>query len=263
VFRTKFQRPVLLLRALQSIARQTALAAGTQCEVRIVFDEKRRAGNADPRLAAFLEANSGKRNLAFKLVASADGHRSHLLNAALADCSADFVTILDDDDLFYPNHFETVLTAFAVDPQRRAVYTASDVLHCEGGDDESPEINSGRVHYALWWSYRKLLRRNAFPIQGVMFRNPTGTGITFDTGLDALEDWEFWIRLLDDGKIHGIPKRTSAYRMPVPGSPFWEARVAHHIRYEEAVEARRTTRVDPQYSKAEVAGFVLMDGRRD
>ena len=33
-----------------------------------------------------------------------------------------------------------------------------------------------------------------------------------DPTLDALEDWRFWLQLMKDRFVVGIPKRTSAYK---------------------------------------------------
>ena len=38
----------------------------------------------------------------------------------------------------------------------------------------------------------------------------------------------FWLQLMKDRTIVGIPKRTSAYRAPSPGSEYEKLRAAEH-----------------------------------
>lgn len=59
---------------------------------------------------------------------------------------------------------------------------------------------------------------------------------SFDPALDALEDWRFWLQLMKDRFVVGIPKRTSAYRAPCPGSEYDKLRTAEHHIYLDRVK---------------------------
>ena len=131
---------------------------------------------------------------------------------------------LDDDDYIYPNHIVSLAQALKIAPQSPLIQLP--ML------STSPMMGIARkkhmrvLHYSLWWSYAKINIINTFPIQAVMFKPPTN--LSFDPALDALEDWMFWLQLMKDRTIVGIPKRTSAYRAPRPGSEYEKRRTADH-----------------------------------
>lgn len=254
--RTQFLRHRLLRRCLNSIFDQDIAPSVT---VRVLILHHADCDPAPFETYCTSQPLPERQNIRLTYVPCQDGHRSSLLNAGLEHATSGAIAVLDDDDYLFPSHLRTLLP-YVSEPEVGAAYAASDILYTEGGEDGAQETQSGLVHYALWWSDRKLLRSNLFPIQSVIFRRDSVAELRFTTELDAMEDWHFWIGLSERTRFKGVPRRTSAYRTPKPGGRFWKDRVAHHLSYENSFSALRKDSVSAAMSRPELADLKLMDG---
>ena len=234
LLRTQFTRPKLLARAIRSILDQDLQEVAISMRIILLFSD-----DVDTEaLRAYLSEQMiapNKNEVTITLAPVRTPSRGALLNEGLRLADGDYIICLDDDDYVYPNHIVTlVCTLEAYDLV--AAYTAADIIHVESDSDDAKEV-SGGIHYSHWWSYAKLCLHNTFPIQAVMFKRPP-EGISFDPELHALEDWMFWLQLMKDRSVVGIPKRTSAYRAPRPSSEFEKLRAAEHHVYLDRVRGR-------------------------
>ena len=231
LLRTKFVRPKLLARAIRSILDQDLQGVAVSVMIILLFSD-----DVDKEaLRAYLSEQMiapNKNEVTITLAPVHTPSRGALLNEGLRLADGDYILCLDDDDYVYPNHIVTLVCTLEAD-DLIAAYTAADIIHVDSDTDSAKEA-SGGIHYSHWWSYAKLCLRNTFPIQAVMFKRPP-EGITFDPELHALEDWMFWLQLMKDRSVVGIPKRTSAYRAPSPGSEFERLRAAEHLVYLDRV----------------------------
>ena len=146
--------------------------------------------------------------------------RSEVGNIAIKNAKGKYLNFLDDDDLFYPDHVETLVSELESNNcdivYSSAYETQIDVKSKEPYNYEITGYNLFQNENA---SRVELYSRNLFPIQAVMFKKDIvkETG-GLDTNIDALEDWDFWIRLSLDHQFYYINRTTSIFRTPAnPG----------------------------------------------
>jgi glycosyltransferase involved in cell wall biosynthesis len=114
-------------------------------------------------------------------------------NTGIRNASGQYIALLDDDDIFYPEHLQT-----AVDMLRKEVpviYTdAVRATYDRCGD--SYKLIKKHVPYSIDFDRNKLLVGNLSPVNCFVFGKSLAlkAGL-FDETLSTLEDWDFWIRL--------------------------------------------------------------------
>lgn len=118
-------------------------------------------------------------------------------NRALRQAATTWVAFLDDDDLWYPHHLETLLAA---SDQSDVVYTYCDV---EGREDDF-------VHNQPWQP-RLLSHGNYIPVTTLVRLDLLESVGYFPD--HPLEDWQLWITLRDLGaRFRCVPEVTWLYR---------------------------------------------------
>lgn len=142
--------------------------------------------------------------------------RSHAGNRALAVAKGEYFNFLDDDDLFYPEHV-LVLVNEAVKSGKKIAYSTAF---------ETPIIIESRVPYKYKvmdsnvihkgkFNRMRLFKQNITPIQAVLFHKDVYKECGgFDETIEALEDWDLWIRYALKFDWHYVEKTTSLYRVP-------------------------------------------------
>lgn len=137
-------------------------------------------------------------------------------NKALSIATGKYFNFLDDDDLFYEDHVETLVGE--LEKSKEKVAYASSF--------ETPIIVYSKTPYrytllneyvllSTEFNILKLLYANITPIQCVMFNREVYEKCGgFDEKLDALEDWDLWIRYALEYPFKFIKKTTSIYRVP-------------------------------------------------
>lgn len=77
------------------------------------------------------------------------------------------------------------------------------------------EIKGYYGHVKDSFNRLELLHHNLFPIQAVMFDRSVYTELGgLDERMDALEDWDLWVRYATKYAFHQVYKTTSIYRVP-------------------------------------------------
>ncbi len=142
--------------------------------------------------------------------------RSKVGNIAMNLAHGKYLNFLDDDDLFYADHVE-VLVAAIEGKSEKAVYafgfcTPIEVL------SKSP-YKYKLIDYLglIKQDYNKLMlfHHNYIPIECLMFEKSLFLDYGgFDESLDALEDWDLFVRFSLHTDFLCIPKTTSIYRVP-------------------------------------------------
>jgi glycosyltransferase involved in cell wall biosynthesis len=142
--------------------------------------------------------------------------RSHAGNVGLKHASGEFIMFLDDDDLLYADHIETLLSALLSRTDAMASYAMSWELQTETVDGlpRTEEFVFNPV-YQQAFDIGTLLHHNYIPIQSILFRRSlyeTRGGL--DTSLEQLEDWNLWLRYALDNTFIFVDKTTSLFRTP-------------------------------------------------
>jgi LmbE family N-acetylglucosaminyl deacetylase/glycosyltransferase involved in cell wall biosynthesis len=184
IVRTK-DRPPLLAEAIASIR-----AAGYPAEVVVVND-----GGAHPNVDRVTliehETSCG---------------RSEAANAGVKAAKNEYVTFLDDDDLFYPEHLETLAHASRAS-NAAAWYTDAVSAFIDGERREPMRI------YSRDFDRELLLVDNYIPLPTLLFRRTDFLDLGgFDSDFDLFEDWDFLIRLSQRGNFVHVPRITCEIR---------------------------------------------------
>ena len=203
---TTYNRPYMLKDALASIANQTF----RDFEVVVVNDHGEPVENLVDKVdfpLIYLRQASNKgpaaaRNVAFRL---AKGR---------------YITYLDDDDVFLPDHLQSLATALDSHPDTvvyvSAVYVTESL---EQGSRTELAREDRYVHDT--YSKERLFVDNYIPIN--TFACPRSLAMAvgdFDETLSGLEDWDFLLRLASrSGFIH-VPCTTVEVRMRAAGEAF-------------------------------------------
>lgn len=200
-------RPVELGEALASITAQLSLDAG-EVEAIVVND----GGEPIDRI---LDA---AREQGLPVIGLQHPRRLGLpsaRNTGLDRAAGAAVALLDDDDVFLPEHLATALTALE---SGGVEGVATGCLVTEQRVDPTGPV-TGAVAWDVDFDPRLLEVCNLFPVHTAVFRRPESA--RFDPGLPAIEDWDFWLRLTrqHDYRFARVPSPTVVYhRVPQAAS---------------------------------------------
>jgi len=165
-----FARPALLHRALVSISEQTY----PHYEAVVVND-----GGVDIRgvieqfgFARLVEHEENKGLPAAR-------------NTGIRNAYGEYITYLDDDDKFYPNHLEQLVSGLA--GGYRFAYTDAHIQY-RGGNP--------KLYMSQEFDREGLRRVNQFPVCCAMHERGLIDEVGwFDESLPSHEDWDLWIRM--------------------------------------------------------------------
>lgn len=142
--------------------------------------------------------------------------RSAVANLAMKKAKGKYLNFLDDDDLFFPDHVETLVKEIEKNDYD-AVYDGSfeTPINVLNKNPYQYEVVTKGLVESREFNRKRLYKVNLFPIQTVMFKKDLVKecgGI--DESIDALEDWDFWIRLSLHHYFHQVKHTTSIFRTP-------------------------------------------------
>ena len=189
------RRPQRLWRALASVAAQTYPAV----EVVVVNDggldvstqvARYRATFGRPARSVQLQPNRG---LA--------GAR----NAGIAAATGELIALLDDDDSWQPNHVARLAAGLHANPT--AVLAYDDVLIEieDGAEDDVPPHVIGTCHFGRPYDRAIFDQDDFIPPSAMLFRHAAFLSAgKFDTIIPMCEDWDFLLRLRDQGSFHYV-----------------------------------------------------------
>ncbi|MFZ3045451.1 MAG: PIG-L family deacetylase [Desulfatirhabdiaceae bacterium] len=200
IIRTK-DRPSLLAQAIQSVVRQTY----ANIEIIIVND-----GGQD--VQHVIDMASG--NLPVIHIAHDSGKgRAAAANSGLNAASGAYFNFLDDDDVLYPDHVETLVNHLQTH-QADVAYTNVRNAYYDSMAQLSTRPVKEEVMFNLDFDADILLFENYIPIMSVMFSRRALSGMEefFCESLVLFEDWDFWIRLSRKYLFHHVDRITAEYR---------------------------------------------------
>ena len=124
-------------------------------------------------------------------------------NKGIEQAKGEFILPLDSDDIIKPQYIEEAMKAFGENPQLKVVYCLGVMF---GNINEPWDLR--------YRGYKSLLVRNAFFCSS-FFRKSDWLKIGgYDESMrKGFEDWEFFIRLLDEqSQVYQIPQPLFYYR---------------------------------------------------
>lgn len=197
-------RPCVLRETLLSLRKQTY----DNIEIVVVEDGEEISGE-------MLRNEFGDLNILYHATGEKVG-RSKAGNIAMGLAHGKYLNFLDDDDLFYADHVE-VLVANLLKTGMRAAYATAF---------ETPVIVESKEPYIYYiqnylgvhkqpFDRFMLCHHNYIPIQCIMFEKSLFEQFGgLDESVDALEDWDMWVRYAMQTDFAFVLKTTSMYRVP-------------------------------------------------
>lgn len=233
-------RPNVLRQTLISIRNQTY----KNIEVVIVEDGK----NISEKM---IKEEFSNLNIKYEATGEKKG-RCFVGNSAMELSTGKYLNFLDDDDLFFADHVETLVRALEQNNEYKLAYTSAFESKIEVISKEPEykyiEYEKNLVHNRTF-SRIRMLTMNAFPIQAVMFEKDIYLKYGgLDEELDNLEDWEMWTRYAMQNKYLYVPKTTSIYRVPAKVNDYKERQEEIDSYYQKAQEKifSNTIVIDPK-----------------
>jgi len=131
-------------------------------------------------------------------------------NRAARAATAQWVAILDADDVWRPNYLHTLLPALQADPSAVAAFAGWQYLDAAGTPLPQtvvlPAAAARQLPEDLTW-------RNALvPSAAIVRRAALEQAGGFDPALAGTEDWDLWLRLAPLGHFIVIPQALVLYR---------------------------------------------------
>jgi LmbE family N-acetylglucosaminyl deacetylase/glycosyltransferase involved in cell wall biosynthesis len=191
IVRTK-DRPALLREALESIQ-----ATRYPAEIIVVND-----GGQRPELSDVALINHDRSR-----------GRSEAANSGVKAAKNRFVTFLDDDDIYYPEHLATLSRAAQATPAAAAWYTDAVSSFLKPGESGAHETHTRLRIYAQDFDADLLLFDNYIPLPTLLIPRDSFIELGgFDPAFDLFEDWDFLIRLARRGSLQRVPRITCEIR---------------------------------------------------
>lgn len=191
------------------------------------------------------------RDARFRLLQKANGGLSSARNYGIRHARADYVALLDGDDVYKPDKLATHVALLDSSPDVGVVYSASQAIR----EDGRPTFIrlSGKPIYSD-------------PLLALLCKNFVGHGSNavfrrcifdevgeFDETLRSSEDIDFWLRIAatQHWRFHRVPQVLCCYRVRPSGLSFNVAQMQHcNERVLEAAYQRSPERVKPMLPTA-------------
>jgi len=137
--------------------------------------------------------------------------RAAAANSGLKAARGVYLNFLDDDDLFYPDHVETLVTHLQAS-EGKVAYSSVLSAHFSGPPERPENCVKRVVNHNVDFDPDRILFQNYIPIMSVLFhRDILSTVDGFSRDLDLFEDWDFWIKVSRHFQFDHIDKVTAEY----------------------------------------------------
>ena len=131
--------------------------------------------------------------------------------------TGEYLNFLDDDDVFYADHIETMVNEALRQPYQKMFYAKcfETPIEIKSNDPYIYELRDYLDIRRPDYSKSNLVLGNLFPIQSVFFKREVYEKMGgFDTKYEYLEDWDLWLKYSTYSDYIPVEKTTSVYRVP-------------------------------------------------
>jgi GT2 family glycosyltransferase len=158
-------------------------------------------------------------------------------NTGLGVARGRFIAYLDDDDRFYPEHLETLLSTLQQGQYRVAYTDALRVIQTKR-DERYATVARDRP-YSNDFDRNHLLVCNQFPVLCVMHERACVDAVGgFDETLTSHEDWDLWLRMSARFPFVHLPTITAEFTHRLDGSSMTGSMGADFLRTAELIYDR-------------------------
>ena len=236
-----FDRPEMLREALRSILQQTF----QDFEVIVVNDAGRDVSSVVDALASpkisYLPHDSNKGLAAAR-------------NSGIRAAKGKYIAYLDDDDLYYPDHLETLVT-FLEGSDEKVAYCDSYRAFQKKVDGRY-EVVGREIAHGIDFDYDRILVDNFVPVLCFMHeKRCLEESGSFDETLLRHEDWDLWIRMSRKFRFAHIPKITSEFSSRVDGNNMTTGTVPMFFATKSAIYAKYRELASPDVQRQQRANL--------
>ena len=220
-----YNRPERLVGAVKSVLAQTYEAI----EVIVIND-----GGCD--VEAKLSSLSGSEKIVYVRLGQ-NKERSHARNVGIKLSKGKYIAYLDDDDRFYVNHIETLVSRLEQSGEQVAYTDALRVLQVK--ENGQYILKDRDVPYSVDFNKEAILRQNYIPILCLMHAKTCIERVGgFDESLSTHEDWDLIIRLSRSFSLHHIKSVTAEFTWRTDGTTTTSQRPEDFLKTQEIIHER-------------------------
>jgi GT2 family glycosyltransferase len=226
-------RGASLAQALETVAQQTWRSV----EAIVVED-------GPPTSEAVVELFRGRVDVRYHATGSNVG-RARAGNIALAMARGEWLNFLDDDDVLFADHVETLVDA-ALSAKMKGAYALAWEARCEVVDRDRGVVRevAHETRHRQPFDRLTLWHHNYLPIQAVLFHRSLYERYGgFAEDMDQLEDWNLWTRYTLENDFALVEKTTSKYRVPASAREAAGRQQLLDRAYRDAVERQRAMQI--------------------
>lgn len=217
-----YNRPEQLVNAIRSVQAQTY----ENIEMIVVNDCGTDVGN-------IVESMNEEKNITYCRHAVNSGLAA-ARNTAIKLSKGKYIAYLDDDDVFYPNHVET-LASFLMNSGHKVAYTNA-VRAYQIKMDGKYVTTRKELSYTSEFDNDIILLTNLIPVLSVMHeKSCIDDAGPFDESLTTLEDWELWMRMSRKYEFVHIPEATSEVTWRTDGTTMTSSRFPDFLRTQKII----------------------------
>lgn len=207
-----YRRPELLSLTLESLCHQTY----RNFRVLVVEDGE------TPVSRETAESFAGRLDLQYIAVGTGAG-RCRAGNIGLEHAQTEYVCFLDDDDYFFAEHLEVMACLISEHPDCGLFAAGSVEARCKAEKNPAHFTYLGKKNLSGDLRLVDFFAGNPIPIQAAVFRREMFEQYGgFDETLDALEDWDLWMRYLTHTRFACADKATSIFKVPADDDTYKE-----------------------------------------
>lgn len=167
-------------------------------------------------------------------------------NTGIRIARGEYIGYLDDDDIYYPDHVET-LVDFLVKNRAQIAYTDA-YMACQTLVNGIWETKERKLLYSMDFNKDIIFIRNMFPVLCILHEKKCMDVVGgFDESLKTHEDWDLWLRMSRKFALYHIKKITAEYVVRTgvagqmttsPDSNFNETRRKIYQKYADLIKDR-------------------------
>ena len=191
--------------------------------------------------------------------------KAHSLNEALEKTEGKYIAYLDDDDVFYPNHIETLVDVLENKTDCMAAYSDLYKAYCRVSQDGSREVLSKVVEVSRDFDRFFMLHFNhVLHVSLMHHRDLIARTGPYNENLNVLIDWDMTRRLSFFTDFYHVYEITGQYYHPMGDCDrisVQQRKDKHN--YQKNVLAIRTSRPEKPWSKIKDMSIIFVSDKFD
>ena len=134
------------------------------------------------------------------------------INAGIRQATGEYIAILDSDDAWLPHKLERQIPVLDESTKAAAVYSRAYIIDADGKTKDRDNLQGDALNPET--AFDDLLRHDPIPIlTAVIKRSCIDEVGGFSETLNAISDWDLWIRISTRWPIVFIPEPLALYRI--------------------------------------------------